>query len=51
MKNWSDDAFAALDQAEEINPSNYNHDLVCEMNAAYCEAYSILAATEEKGDE
>lgn len=35
-------AISALDTAEEINPSNYDHDLVCGMNRAYCEAYGIL---------
>ena len=36
------DAVAVMDDTEEINPSNYDHELVCQLNAGFCEAYSIL---------
>ena len=41
-------AFSVLDDIEEINPSNYDHDLVCQMNTGFCEVYSILKAALEK---
>lgn len=31
------------DMPGEINPSNYNHDDACELNARFCEAGSIAA--------
>lgn len=34
----------------EINPSNYDHEDVCELNRQMIEAMSIIAAALEKGD-
>ena len=31
-----------LQDAPELNPSNYDHEDVCRLNAAACEAYQIL---------
>ena len=31
-----------LDLVEELNPSNYDHDGVCNLNAAFAEAWVIL---------
>jgi len=36
------DAEAVIQNCPEINPSNYDHDDVCSLNAATCEAHSIL---------
>ena len=36
-------ASAVLYDAPELNPSNYDHEDVCRLNAAACEAYVILA--------
>jgi hypothetical protein len=33
-----------LQDTPELNPSNYNHDDVCRLNAAVCEAYQVLLA-------
>ncbi len=33
--------FHVLHEAPELNPSNYNHDQVCELNAAMCEAFAL----------
>lgn len=35
-------AFDILEAAPEINPSNYDHDQVCELNAKVTEAYLIM---------
>ncbi|MDY6957993.1 MAG: hypothetical protein SVK08_02435 [Halobacteriota archaeon] len=35
-------AFGALGDAPEINPSNYDHDQVCNVNTACNEAHGIL---------
>ena len=37
-----DRALSVLAKSPEINPSNYDHDQVCELNAALCEALSIM---------
>lgn len=42
LRTIINDAIIALDDAEEINPSNYDHDLVCRLNTAYCAGYGIL---------
>ena len=36
------DAVQILDEAPEINPVNYDHDEVCELNAAAINAYQVL---------
>ena len=38
-----------LQDSPEINPSNYDHDQVCRLNTAVCEALSMLAASQEQG--
>ena len=42
------DAHSALTQAEEINPSNYNHEQVCEMNYALAAALGILGSVKHE---
>jgi hypothetical protein len=37
-----DDTFAVLSSAPELNPSNYNHEDACELNAKSIEAWAIL---------
>jgi hypothetical protein len=37
-----------LQDAPEINPSNYDHDQVCRLNTAVNEALSMLAAAKEQ---
>ena len=39
-----------LQDAPEINPSNYDHDQVCRLNTAVNEALAMLAAAKEKGE-
>jgi len=39
-----------LQDAPEINPSNYDHDDVCRLNAAACEAYQVLLAAIKKAN-
>ena len=52
LREALEDARRTLDDAQEINPSNYDHDQVCDMNCAYCAAYAIIeAALQEAGDE
>jgi len=52
LREALEDARRTLDVAQEINPSNYDHDQVWEMNCAYCAAYAIIeAALQEGGDE
>lgn len=36
------DAFAILDNVEEINPSNYDHNLVCALNASAFDAWEVI---------
>lgn len=36
------DIQSVLDNTEELNLCNYDHDLVCEMNSAFIEIYSII---------
>lgn len=38
----------AIDAAEEINPSNYDHDLVCQLNSACNQAYTIIVEALEE---
>jgi len=33
--------FNVLYDAPELNPSNYDHDEVCDLNAAMCEAFAL----------
>ena len=33
--------FHVLYDAPELNPSNYDHDQVCELNSAMCEAFAL----------
>ena len=33
--------FNVLYDAPELNPSNYDHDQVCELNVAMCEAFAL----------
>jgi hypothetical protein len=42
------DAVAVLENAAELNPSNYDHDDVCRLNAATVEAFLILKPTTPK---
>jgi len=37
-----DEAFAVLESVEELNMSNYDHELVRKMNDGFCEAYLIM---------
>ncbi len=37
-----DTAHTVALKAPELNPSNYDHDQVCELNTAMCEVFSIL---------
>ena len=37
-----DTALSVASAAPEINPSNYDHDQVCDLNGAAVEVYSIL---------
>ncbi len=36
------DALSVITDAPELNPSNYDHEQACDLNAAMCEAYAIL---------
>lgn len=48
LRKQRDDALDALNQADEINPSNYDHYLVCQLNAAANEAHAILSTHPEQ---
>jgi hypothetical protein len=37
-----EEAFTVLENSPELHPSNYDHDQVCELNAAACEAFILL---------
>lgn len=37
-----EDVRAVLYDAPELKPSNYDHDQVCQLNTAVCEAWSII---------
>lgn len=39
-----------LEDAPELNPSNYDHDQVCELNAKMVEAYLFLTALSNTGE-
>ena len=43
------DTLCIMQDIEEINPSNYDHDLVCRMNSGLWHAYSVLELAEEQG--
>lgn len=38
------EAHQSLSNAPEINPSNYDHEAVCELNRETCYAHSVLEA-------
>lgn len=42
LRSVIDDATSALDDAQELNMSNYDEDQVADLNSAYCHAYAIL---------
>jgi hypothetical protein len=46
-------AHGVMLDTEEINPSNYDHDLVCQLNTSFSEAFGILDAALNggRGDE
>lgn len=37
-----EDVRAVIYDSPELNPSNYDHDDACRLNAAMCEAWSII---------
>lgn len=37
------DVRAILQDAPELNPSNYDHEQVCQLNSDCCEAWSLMA--------
>ena len=37
-----EDVKAILDDAPELNVNNYDHDQVCQLNTAMCEAWSLV---------
>ena len=37
-----EDVRGVIHDSPELNPSNYDHDQVCQLNTAVCEAWSII---------